>query len=541
MRFIKEDFQEKQRKKRMVMVYASTALLAVAIIWYAFIRTSPGPSGGLAAGEEQPPGPVTTTTVGGKTSPGEILDLPALVKRVKESIVIINTIDRGGNPLGQGSGFFVNGHGHVVSNRHVFRGAERAEVKSPKGTFTVKKILAEDAKNDLILVSLETTRSGFNPLPFAASDVQVGERIVVIGNPLGLDATVSDGIVSARRELDPFGKVIQLTSPISPGSSGSPVFNMQGEVIGVATFQIHGGQNLNFAIPVEKVHRLVSAQVNEKAVAELSFADSGILASAEDPLARGIIYYNAGEYDNAVKELQTAIKDDPTNAEIYFYLGKCYTEKQFTDAVDAFKRAVDLNPQYTEAYFHLGMVYNKLDMYREAIAALRQALQIEADHPGALLQIGIAYAMIKEYRAAVTMLEKAADMEMDARAYYALGISYAALNMASEAIQALQSAVDLDGEFLDAYIALGFAYAAVKNWRQGTKLLNRAVLVAPQSPAIRYLLGIMYLGSDDITTAERQYEILRNMKEPDSSKFANQLRNAINKYKAYKNRGYRGY
>ena len=540
MRFIKEDFQEKQRKKRTIMVYVSTALIAVVVIWYAFIRTSPGPGTVPAARGDQPPKPVKTAAAR-KTSPGKIMDLPALVKRVKESIVVINTLDRSGSPLAQGSGFFINGQGYVVSNRHVFRGADRAEVKSPKGTYKVKKILAEDAVNDLILVSLETTGSGFNPLPFAASDAQVGEKIVVIGNPLGLDATVSDGIVSAHRELDPFGKVIQVTSPISPGSSGSPVLNMQGEVIGVATFQIHGGQNLNFAIPVAKVRGLVSAQVNEKEVAELSFADSGILASAEDPLARGIIYYNAGEYDNAVTELQTAIKDDPTNAEIYFYLGKCYMEKKFTDAVDAFKQAVDLDPQYTEAYYHLGMVYNKLDMYREAIAALRQVLQIEEDHPGALLQIGIAYAMIKEYRAAVTMLEKAADMEMDARAYYALGISYAALNMVSESIQALQSAVDLDGEFLDAYIALGFSYAAVKNWRQGIKLLNRAVLVAPQSPAIRYLLGIMYLGSDDVSTAERQYEILKNMKEMDSAKFAHQLSSAISKYKSYKKTGYRGY
>lgn len=150
MRFIKEDFQEKQRKKRMIMVYVSTALMAVAVIWYAFIRTSPGPGTGPAAAArgDQPPKPVKAAAEARKTSPGKIMDLPALVKRVKESIVVINTLDRSGNPLGQGSGFFVNGKGHVVSNRHVFHGADRAEVKSPKGTYKVKKILAEDANND---------------------------------------------------------------------------------------------------------------------------------------------------------------------------------------------------------------------------------------------------------------------------------------------------------------------------------------------------------------------------------------------------------
>lgn len=540
MRFIKEDFQKEQKKKRLVMVYISLALLGVVVIWYGFIRTPGDTESRTGAPEIQPPEPAKKSAATTARS-RKIIDLPTLVKRVKKSIVVINTRDRNGNPVGQGSGFFINAQGHVVSNRHVFQGAHKVEVKCPKGTYKVKKILAESAENDLILVSLETKPSGFKPLPFADKNVQVGEKIVVIGNPLGLDATVSDGIVSARRDLDPFGKVIQVTSPISPGSSGSPVLNMRGEVIGVATFQIHGGQNLNFAVPVEKVRGLVPKKENEKDVAQLSFADTGILATAEDPLDRGIIYYNAGEYENAIAELQAAIADTPNNAEIYFYLGMCYKEKQYTDAVDAFKRAVDLDPQYTDAYLNLGIVYNKLDMHREAIDILRQVLQIEPDHAGALLQIGVSYAMIKEYRAAVTMLEKAADMEMDAMAYYALGISYAALNMGSEAIRALQSAVDLDGEFLDAYVALGFAYAAVKNWRQGIKLLNRAVLVAPQSPAIRYLLGIMYLGSDDVSTAERQYDTLNNMKKGDSYKFATQLRDAISKYKNYKKRGYRGY
>lgn len=538
MRFIREDYKEKQKKRRTLAVYVSLALLGVVVIWYTFIRSSAGP-GRTAGTPEIDKSQAAKKLADKRKQPKKIIDLPTLVKQVKPSIVVIHTLDGRGNPLGQGSGFFINDRGHVVSNRHVFRGAHRAEVKSTKGTYKVKNILAEDTENDLILVSLDTSRSGFNPLPFAASDIQVGEKIVVIGNPLGLDATVSDGIVSARRDLDSYGKVIQVTSPISPGSSGSPVLNMQGEVIGVATFQIQGGQNLNFAVPVDKVQRLVPKQENKKELAELSFADSAILASAEDPLSRGIIYYNAREIDNAINELQLALKDDPTNAEIHFYLGMCYQEKQFTDAVDAFKRAVDLDPQYVEAYYNLGIVYNKLDMYGEAIGALRQALQIDPNHAGALLQIGITYAVTKEFRAAVNMLEKVAEMEMDAKAYFALGISYAGLKMNTEAIQSLQTALDLDGELIEAYVALGYAYAEVKNWRQGIKLFNRGVLVAPENPAIRFLLGLMYLGSGDVSAAERHLEILRNMRDKDSSKFASQLRDAINRYNIYKQ--YRGY
>lgn len=78
----------------------------------------------------------------------------------------------------------------------------------------------------------------------------------MIGNPFGLEGTVADGIVSAVRDVSDFGRIIQITAPISPGSSGSPVVNMKGEVVGVATFQLMEGQNLNFAIPSERIANL---------------------------------------------------------------------------------------------------------------------------------------------------------------------------------------------------------------------------------------------------------------------------------------------
>ncbi len=91
------------------------------------------------------------------------------------------------------------------------------------------------------------------------------------GSPLGLEKTLSDGIVSAIREIPGFGKVIQITAPISPGSSGSPVLNMQGEVIGIVTFQIVEGQNLNFAIPSERIASLSLMEENKISTIEEVF------------------------------------------------------------------------------------------------------------------------------------------------------------------------------------------------------------------------------------------------------------------------------
>ena len=91
------------------------------------------------------------------------------------------------------------------------------------------------------------------------------------GSPLGLENTVSDGIVSAIRDIPDYGRIIQITAPISPGSSGSPVLNMQGEVIGVASFQIVEGQNLNFAIPSEKISSLILTEENKISISEEMF------------------------------------------------------------------------------------------------------------------------------------------------------------------------------------------------------------------------------------------------------------------------------
>jgi len=185
-------------------------------------------------------------------------DLTAIVKRISPSVVVILAYDKEGKLYGQGSGFFINEKGYIITNGHVLERANRAEVKTADGNiYTVKEVLAEDSKADIILLSVAIPGEVVHPITISTSFPNVGEQVMVIGNPLGLEQTVSEGIVSAVREISAYGKVVQITAPISPGSSGSPVVNMQGHVIGVATFQMAKGQNLNFSIPIDRVAKLI--------------------------------------------------------------------------------------------------------------------------------------------------------------------------------------------------------------------------------------------------------------------------------------------
>lgn len=194
--------------------------------------------------------------------------LTDLMRDTKASVVLLELYDGFGNEVGSGSGFFINAEGWIVTNFHVIEPASRVVARlSDRSTVEIEGVLATDEDNDLAV--LQAVGEGFTPLslaPLAPSDA--GERIVVLGGPLGLAASLSEGIVSAirhpgdhpRGEEDWWPKVplLQITASISPGSSGSPVMTLEREVIGVVVSQYLVGQNLNFAIPVDTLHVLLA-------------------------------------------------------------------------------------------------------------------------------------------------------------------------------------------------------------------------------------------------------------------------------------------
>jgi hypothetical protein len=187
-------------------------------------------------------------------------DIPAIAKAANGAIVSIITSDKDGKPVAQGTGFLVSKDGRIVTNYHVIKGARSAIVKLPDGAFyDVDGVVAFDKARDLAVIKAHG--QNFRVVTLGNSDrVQVGEEIVAIGSPLSLESTVSSGIVSGIRTIEgKGGKFLQVTAPISPGSSGGPLFNMAGEVVGITTLYLKGGESLNFAIPINDAKLLLSA------------------------------------------------------------------------------------------------------------------------------------------------------------------------------------------------------------------------------------------------------------------------------------------
>jgi hypothetical protein len=166
--------------------------------------------------------------------------------------------DKDGKPVAQGTGFVIGNDGAILTNYHVVAEGSSAVVKFPDGAFcVVDGVLASDKARDIAVIKIHG--QNFRTVPLGDSDqVQVGEDVVAIGNPLSLESTVSNGIVSGIRTFkEEGGKFLQITAPISPGSSGGPLFNMAGEVVGITTLYLKAGENLNFAIPVNDAKRLL--------------------------------------------------------------------------------------------------------------------------------------------------------------------------------------------------------------------------------------------------------------------------------------------
>lgn len=186
-------------------------------------------------------------------------DIPAIAKAANGAIVSVVMSDKDGQPVASGTGFLVSKDGRVVTNYHVIAEGSSAVVKLPDGAFyDVDGVLVFDKHRDVAVIKAHG--ENFRTLTLGNSDrLQVGEEIVAIGNPLSLESTVSNGIVSGIRTSEAKGgKFLQVTAPISPGSSGGPLFNMAGEVVGITTMYLEGGENLNFAIPINDAKRLLN-------------------------------------------------------------------------------------------------------------------------------------------------------------------------------------------------------------------------------------------------------------------------------------------
>jgi tetratricopeptide (TPR) repeat protein len=458
-------------------------------------------------------------------------ELPDLVRRIKPSAVAIETFDARGEKLTRGSGFFIE-KDRVVTNRHVIDGAFRAEVHLNSGnTFPVKNVLGVDAEGDIALLKVEAPVNQVRPLSLDRTSPQEGESIVVIGNPFGLEGSVTNGIVSAVRDIPGFGRIIQITAPISPGSSGSPVVNMQGQVIGVATLQVTGGQSVNFAIPSERIAQL-DRTVSAENAPQMSLAEL-VSTTSRNKRAKAVEYFRAGlsflskdDCQNALPYFQKATDSDIGYGEAWAQAGFC-NEKlgRHSEAIEASKKAVNIRPS-AESYFNIGLANYYLKQYRESEQAYRQAIKIDPYNAAdAYYALGLTYRDSGQFDEEIQAYKHALRLKPDyASAYDRMGQRYLQLKKYNEAIEAFKQLSVLRPGDANSQNSLGEAYEAMNKHEESVEAFRQAIRLKPDFGKAYYNLGKTLLAQGNRDAALEQYVILQNLDQD----WAEKLYNLIN-------------
>jgi YD repeat-containing protein len=194
-----------------------------------------------------------TSLFGCRPKPKSVAEI---IAQTKDAVILVMIYNERDSLIAEGSGFFISPN-EIVTNKHVIEYAKRVEVRTiARKTYLVTYVTGDAKDRDLIRLGVDTRGEKITPIEISREEPVVGKNIVVVGAPLGLEGTVSEGIVSSVRETPQYGRLIQMTASISHSSSGSPVLNTDGEVIGIATLLINSGQNLNFAIPAVEIFEM---------------------------------------------------------------------------------------------------------------------------------------------------------------------------------------------------------------------------------------------------------------------------------------------
>ena len=373
----------------------------------------------------------------------------------------------------QGTGFFIRPQ-VLLTNAHVVRDSHDLVAESIDGnSITIESVLLNDPQRDLAILR---ARASGPPLLLAPDLPEAGERVFVVGSPQGLAQTVTDGIVSAVRESPTEGRLLQISAPISEGSSGSPVINGSGVVVGVATFRIVGGESLNFAVPAQYAAEMLR-QVADRAGPPMPQPQSSAHPRpSKDPFVEGMGLVIRKDYAGALPFLELAAAKNPKYADTWFYIGLSQSKMgKFQQAIDSYSLALRIKPD-ADTFYNLGLCFLHLSRADEELKALQSAVALKPGFALAHLEIGNVRALRKEI---------------------------------AEAEQSYKLAIQSKTNYEEAYLALAALYEGQKRRAEEIGTLQEFLKSLPSSVQGHYRLALAFLATDDRLSALQEYVVLK--------------------------------
>jgi tetratricopeptide (TPR) repeat protein len=408
-----------------------------------------------------------------------------IYEQYNDAIVRIYTYNDNNIPQSQGSGVIIKSKNWVITNLHVATNATILYAEHNGKYMTLDSIIAFDEKQDILILHIAKTDNVFdlNLIPdikIGDSDkLKIGQKIFAIGSPYGLENTITEGIISGKRISNENKQgYIQISAPISSGSSGGAILNTKGELIGISTLVLTGetAQNLNFAILINDVVKVAKTGGKIIEQSKLDASDKYYKIGYSDFLERnylsaiinfekaanytpilekkGMIYFNIGVCYDAITETDSAILYYGKSISLFSYansnvaLGNIYYKKKdYERAITNFTTAIAINPTCEEAYVGLGLSYFAYDDYSESTTYLKKVLSFNPYNYNALYLLGQISFKLKKIDVAIYFYSSAINAYADyAEAYLALANCYLELNETDKAIGFQQKAYKLKPE-----------------------------------------------------------------------------------------------
>ena len=344
--------------------------------------------------------------------------VPDSIVKQKNAVVTVHVDDRKGKHVFSASGFILDSEGIIVTNCRIvakwFAKAEnRIRIETEGGTqYAFEDLISPRCENDLFLIKAEA-----EGLPAVRLNAQYspkqGEKIVVMRNT-GTGAAISEGTI---RNIPKKGKVIRTSIPVTLHNSGSPLFNMKGEVIGASVFM----------------------------------KENNSAALLKDLMLHRERYKKRKALAARVPKNTKLPVHEKTDTDDYFTLACNYeNSNRYHEAIEAYKQSLQMNPDRMEAYLNLGVVYYKVGKYSDAIEILKQALSVNPYVLPAYHKLGTAYIIRGAYAMAIDTFRKAAEIDPnDATAHFNLGIAYFLTGDKSAAFEEYVTLKDIDKERAD--------------------------------------------------------------------------------------------
>lgn len=401
---------------------------------------------------------------------GQSLSAEQIYKKVSGAVVVVHAYNDNDELAAQGSGVVLNDKGYVVTNYHVLSGNIKLKILHDKEIVPYVDIIGIDVEKDILILKIEAKK--FPAVKIGDSKfLNIGQRVYAIGSPMGLENSISEGIISGLRSVEELKRnFIQITASISPGSSGGAVVNDKGELIGISTLTAKEGQNLNFAIPIEDVLKVKIGSYSKNN----EYKDFELFKYGSDA-------YNKGDYNEAIKYYSSYLQKYPDDVGAYYNRGLAKAKlEDYKGAIQDHSMAINIDPNFASAYCDRGVSKKILEDYFGAIQDYNKAIEIDPVLVLAYFNRGVAKDCLGYYKEAIEDFNQAIILDPnDPETFSNRGVTKAKMGDNISAIQDYNKALDIDPKLTFVYHNRALSKFDLKNYIGAIQDFNKAININP--------------------------------------------------------------